>query len=110
MAAAAGVIVAAVLLFRAVLVARARLWEHMPMPLFAPIPPLFWETFGYLAQYSYLGLMARLGPLSIGVLTALAVSDVGVRQRIRRLAVSADTSYPKSIQLLERQHIYEKSV
>lgn len=61
----------------------------MPVPFFAPIPLRIQATFNFLAQHSYLGLAARQGPLWMGVMAALAVTDPSIRQKISRyLAVN----------------------
>lgn len=55
-----------------------------PLTMFGPMTPRFEETIDFLAVWSYLPLTSRMGALSMGVLTAMAVSDERMRQKINR--------------------------
>jgi hypothetical protein len=76
--------IAIVLTYRTALLIASRLWERMPVAFFAPIPPDVHELMDLLARHSYLGLIARQAPLCMGVLAALAVSDVRARHLMAR--------------------------
>lgn len=81
---AAAATVAAVLVYRGVLFATVRMWRLMPFQFYGPFGPhneALIDTFG---RHAYLGFLTRLSPFTLGILAALAVSDVGARELIAR--------------------------
>lgn len=80
----AAAICALVLVYRGVIFAISRLWQLMPLPFFGPFGPDTEPTFDLISLYLYLSFFARLGPLCLGVLAALAATNVSARQFITR--------------------------
>ena len=91
--------VACVLCWRAVVFARVRLWEHMPLPFFGPPDAPSAPVLDTMAAHGYYGHVPRMCPLAMGVLTALVASDAGARRTLARSApppqVSRSSSSPQ---------------
>jgi hypothetical protein len=63
---------------------RMRFWEHMPVPLLGPPTAASLPAMLLFAKWSYLGLLPRLGPLSLGVLAAVAATDARMHRLLQR--------------------------
>ena len=81
---AASCCIAAQLVDRMIIAQASGFWRVLPMPVFGPMAPEVAQAWDFLAGWSYLPISARMGALSMGVLTAVAVSDEGLRQKIGR--------------------------
>ena len=83
--------IASQLVARLIVAQASGLWTIVPLPVFGPMTPEVARTWDILAIWSYLPLSARLGSLSMGVLTALAVSEERLRQNISRQDIVSKT-------------------
>ncbi|BDA41092.1 probable nose resistant to fluoxetine protein 6 at N-terminal half [Coccomyxa sp. Obi] len=72
---AGATVVALTLVYRSVLFAANRLWQYMPIPMFGPFSPQTEPVIDFFARYFYLSFIARLCPMCLGILTALAVTN-----------------------------------
>ena len=80
----AGCCIAAQIVARLIMAQASGFWRIVPIPAFGPMAPEVAMAWDFLAGWSYLPLSARMGSLSMGVLTAIAVSDERSRQKIAR--------------------------
>ena len=84
MAAAAVATLTGQLLLRVAVMLRMRMWRHFPLPLLGPAAAPSLPTMLLFARWSYLGLLPRLGALFLGVLAAVAATDVRMRKLLQR--------------------------
>ena len=70
--------------YRAALLLHARMWRHMPLPLLGPAAAPSARMMLLFGRWLYRGFVPRLNALSLGVLAALAASDLRVRQAMTR--------------------------
>ena len=95
---AASCCIPAQLLGRLIVAQASGFWKILPMPVFGPMTPEVAQAWDFLAGWSYLPFSARMGALSMGVITAIAVSDATSRQQIGRQARTSLVCGVKTVQ------------
>ena len=80
----AGACIAAQTVARFIMAQMSGFWRIAPIPMFGPMTPDIEKVWNFLALWSYMPITARMGALSMGILTAMAVTDERLRQQIGR--------------------------
>ena len=80
----AAVVILTSLMHRLYVMTKVRLWEMVPIPFYGPNSGDVQTRMHYMWSASYLSLISHATPLSLGILTYMALTSIAVNNAISR--------------------------